>query len=72
MEINFLVLCWKAYAKHQMPKVNKEVIGYLIMKLNNTAGHRWLTPIFLATWEADNRRIMVQSQLVQIVHKTLS
>jgi hypothetical protein len=32
----------------------------------------WLTPVILATQEADIRRIMVQSQPGQIVHETLS
>jgi hypothetical protein len=40
-------------------------------RLNKTR-YWWLTPIILATQEADIRRIMVQSQPKQIVHKTLS
>jgi hypothetical protein len=35
-------------------------------------GHWWLTPIILATQEAEIKRISVQSQLGQIVPKTLS
>jgi hypothetical protein len=31
----------------------------------------WLTPVILAIQEAEIRRIMVQSQPRQIVHKTL-
>jgi hypothetical protein len=34
--------------------------------------HWWLTPVILATHEAEIRRITVRSQLEQIVHKTLS
>jgi hypothetical protein len=33
---------------------------------------QWLTPIILATQEAEIRRIMVQVHLRQIVHETLS
>jgi hypothetical protein len=33
------------------------------------AGHWWLTPVILATWEADIRRIMVQGHPKQIIHK---
>jgi hypothetical protein len=34
------------------------------------AGHQWLTPVILATWEAEIRRITVQGQSRQIVCKT--
>jgi hypothetical protein len=33
--------------------------------------HRWFTPVFLATQEAEIRRIMVQSQPGQIVQEIL-
>jgi hypothetical protein len=36
------------------------------------AGQRWLMSVILATQEAEIRRIAVQSQFRQIVHKTLS
>jgi hypothetical protein len=32
----------------------------------------WLIPVILATWKAEIRRIVVQSQLGQIVQETLS
>jgi hypothetical protein len=34
--------------------------------------HQWLTPIILASWEAEIRRITVQSQHGQIASDTLS
>jgi hypothetical protein len=35
------------------------------------AGHQWLVPVILATQLAEIRRITIQSQSGQIVHKTL-
>jgi hypothetical protein len=35
-------------------------------------GRQWLTPVILAAWESAIRRIVVQSQPGQIVHKTPS
>jgi hypothetical protein len=43
----------------------------LIQKVER-AGRRWLTPVILATQEAEIRRIMVQSLPGLIVHETLS
>jgi hypothetical protein len=42
------------------------------IKMINYAGCRWLTPIILATQEAEIRRMEAQSQPGQIVHETLS
>jgi hypothetical protein len=40
--------------------------------LDKMARCPWLTPVILATWEAEIRRIEIQSQPGQIVHKILS
>jgi hypothetical protein len=39
---------------------------------NRRARHPWLTPVILATEEAEIRRIVVQNHPGQIVHKTPS
>jgi hypothetical protein len=36
------------------------------------AGHWWLTPVILATLEAEIRRMLVRSQPWQVVFETLS
>jgi hypothetical protein len=42
----------------------------LLMQKERHDGHWWLTPVILTTWEAEIRRIAVQSQHRQIVPKT--
>jgi hypothetical protein len=42
------------------------------MKIARQARHQWFTSVILATQESTIRRTAVQSQLGQIVHKTLS
>jgi hypothetical protein len=41
-------------------------------KRTEIAGNWWLTPVILATPEAEIRRIVIRSQPQQVVHKTLS
>jgi hypothetical protein len=45
---------------------------FLCLLRNSLAGHWWLTPVILATQEAEIRRITVQSQPGQMVLETLS
>jgi hypothetical protein len=40
--------------------------------ISSQAGRWWLTPVILATQEAEIRRIEIRSQPGQIVHETLS
>jgi hypothetical protein len=50
------------------------VLGRLRRKIKSLrlARHQWLTPVILATQEAEIRRIMVRSQPGRIVGETLS
>jgi hypothetical protein len=43
----------------------------IVQKMLPSVKHQWLTPVILATQEAEIRRIKVRSQPGQIVHKTL-
>jgi hypothetical protein len=49
-------------------------IDKILVKTNRKreAGHQWLTPIILDTWEAAIERITVQGQSRQKVYKTSS
>jgi hypothetical protein len=45
-----------------------ENLGFYSNQTNQElAGCQWLTPVILATWEAESRRNVVQSQQRQIV-----
>jgi predicted P-loop ATPase len=44
----------------------------IFFKTLNRTERQWLTPVILATQETEIRRMAVQSQPRQIVHKTLS
>jgi hypothetical protein len=41
----------------------------LPLRVDGGAGHRWLTPVLLATWGAEIAKTAVQGQPGQIVHK---
>jgi hypothetical protein len=43
-----------------------------VLMRKDLAGCWWLTPVILATWEAEIRRILVQGHPKQIVHETPS
>jgi hypothetical protein len=47
-------------------------VALSISKITRAARRWWLTPVTPATQEAEIRRIIVQSQLGQIICKTLS
>jgi hypothetical protein len=47
-------------------------IIFFAFKYNFLAGPRWLTPVILATQEAEIRGIVVQSRPRETVHETLS
>jgi hypothetical protein len=57
----------------RVPELWSWVLGKTVLpKRRERTGTNRLTPIILTTQEGEIRRIAVQSQLRQIVHKTLS
>jgi hypothetical protein len=50
---------------------NMDIIKINFKKYLFPAGHRWLTPVILATQKTKIRRVVFQSQLGQKVHETL-
>jgi hypothetical protein len=44
-----------------LPKLMLE-INMVALRTGALGGHQWLTPLILATWEAEIKRIMIQSQ----------
>jgi hypothetical protein len=59
MSLTFIFI--KNYVKNKLPQLYRQL-----------AGHQWLTPIILATQEAEIRMIILRSQPGQTVHETLS
>jgi hypothetical protein len=45
---------------------------FFYLKKGKIARCQWLPPVILATWESEIRRIVVESQPAEMVHKTLS
>jgi hypothetical protein len=57
------------------PGLHSETLSYHVTSIHLIHiinGRQWLTPVILATQEAEIRRTVVQSQLGQVVLKTLS
>jgi hypothetical protein len=81
-QLLIVVWCWTLFPIPAYSKNCSHVPLRILAHLKNVksekkkkicgAGHRWLTPVILATQEAENRRITVGSQPGQIVHETLS
>jgi hypothetical protein len=71
----YLSLCHGPTGHFNLLKPNSEPTLHLSqLSLNKSvsdAGYGWLTPVILATQEAEIRRITVQSQPRQIVQETL-
>jgi site-specific recombinase XerC len=59
-------------SKHKIQSSRPSFSNNKHTKVLTVARRQWLTPVILATQEAEIRRIKVQSQPGQIAHKTLS
>jgi hypothetical protein len=58
------------WVSNPLPKTVDSVCILEFKTFRKTAGHWWLTPIILASWEAEIGKIMVQGQPRQIIQET--
>jgi hypothetical protein len=74
LKLSFITLPWETslFAPCQPWYKNQNIGKSLQKKIQPPTGRWWLKPIILATQQAEIRKIEVQSQPGQIVHKTLS